>query len=190
MPAKPGRQDRKTILVLKDLIRINKDRIKGYEKAAHEDNKRNPGIRSILYRMATESRAYVNELHAEVVRLGGSPVTPDTISGNIYLYWLNLKADFGCGDGTSGLQVREKAGENASATLETRPVGRLDDSVFLEACVYGEESMQKAYEQALNTHEDLPPAIFHLVEKQLWALQNHYPTFIKDAGNIPDEGVE
>ena len=189
LPAKLSRQDRKTIQVLKDLIRINKDRIRGYEKAAHEDNKRNPGIRSILYRMSTESRAYVNELHAEVVHLGGSPVTQETISGNIYLYWLNLKADFGCGAGTSGLEVRESADGRTSVTLETRNIGRVDDSAFLEACAYGEEAMQKAYEMALNTNDDLPPNIFHLVEKQLWALQYHYPTFIKDAGDISNDSI-
>jgi hypothetical protein len=111
---------------------------------------------------------------------------------------LNLKADFGCGDGISGLQVRETTGDqargitgdSAPATLETRPAVRIEDTVFLEACAYGEEAMQNAYVQALNTHEDLPPAIFHLVEKQLWSLQNHYPTFIKDAGNIPDDGID
>jgi len=189
IPVKLSRQDRRTIQVLQDLIRINKDRIRGYEKAAHEDNKRNPGIRSILYRMSTESRAYVNELHAEVVRLGGSPVTQETISGNIYLCWLNLKADFGCGAGTSGLEVRESADGKASAMLETRNTGRIDDSAFLEACAYGEEAMQKVYERTLNANDDLPRNIFHLVEKQLWALQYHSPTFIKDAGNISDNSI-
>ncbi|HEY4065041.1 MAG TPA: PA2169 family four-helix-bundle protein [Puia sp.] len=169
MPEKVGRYHRKAIQVLKDLIRINKDRITGYEKAAHEDNKRNPGIRSVLYRLATESRSYVNELHAQVIRLGATPVTQETITGKIYLYWLDLRADFGCG--------------------EARTPGQKDDAAFLEACAYGEESLQKAYEKALDTGEGLPPEIFHLIEKQLWALQYNYPTFIKDAGNIIDSSI-
>jgi uncharacterized protein (TIGR02284 family) len=188
-PEKVGKRNRRAIQVLKDLIRINKDRITGYEKAAHEDNKRNPGIRSILYRMATESRAYVNELHVQVIRLGGAPVTKETITGNIYLFWLDLKADFGCADTPPGLEVRGPEDSKASATLQTRPPGRRDDAALLEACAYAEEALQKAYEKALETGEDLPKDIFHLIERQLWALQFHYPTFIRNAGNISGDSI-
>ena len=81
-------RNKKTLSILDDLIRINIDRITGYEKAAHEENTPDTEWRARFYRMATDSRAYVNNLHAEVIRLGGAPVTKATITGKIYLHWL------------------------------------------------------------------------------------------------------
>lgn len=86
--ARVSRPHRRTVQMLKDLIRVNKDRITGYEKAAESP------VRNTLYRMAIASRSYVNDLHAEVIRFGGSPVTQDSITGKIYLFWLDQKADF------------------------------------------------------------------------------------------------
>jgi len=82
---------KKTLQVLNDLIRINIDRIAGFEKAAHESLTPAPDLRDAYYRMAVEGRAHVNALHAEVIRLGGAPVTQATISGKIYLHWLDTR---------------------------------------------------------------------------------------------------
>jgi len=141
--AKVNKHHRKTIQVLKDLIRINKDRITVYEKAAHEDDGRPTDTRDILYRMATDSRAYVNELHAEVIRLGARPVTQETITGKIYLFWLDLGALADAGN---------------------------SDLTFLDACEHFEEAVQQAYHQALNAG-DLTDEIHRLVERQLWAME-------------------
>ncbi|HEY4107923.1 PA2169 family four-helix-bundle protein [Puia sp.] len=84
---------KKTLHVLNDLIRINMDRIAGFEKAAHEDRTPEPALRDAFYRMAIESRSYVNDLHARVIRLGGAPVTQATITGKIYLHWLEGNQD-------------------------------------------------------------------------------------------------
>ncbi|HEX3934422.1 MAG TPA: DUF2383 domain-containing protein, partial [Puia sp.] len=78
-------QNKKTLNTLGDLIRINIDRITAYEKASHAETTPEPEIREVFYRLGTDSRAYVNILHAEVIRLGGAPVTNSTISGKIYL---------------------------------------------------------------------------------------------------------
>ena len=158
--AKVSKPHRKTVQMLKDLIRVNKDRITGYEKAAHEDNKMEPSIRNMFGRMATESRSYVNSLHAEVIRLGGAPVTQDTITGKVYLFWLDLKVDFKASSATSG--ATEAA---ASAT----PI-----SWLLAACERGEEAMQNVYRQALDTSDHLPDNILMLLERQLGALEQSH----------------
>jgi uncharacterized protein (TIGR02284 family) len=137
---------KKILHVLDDLIRINIDRITGYEKAAHEENLAGPEPREVFYRLATESRSYVNELHAHVIRLGGSPVTQSTITGKIYLYWLGGKHRFEGPDIVS----------------------------LLIACRESEEAVQQAYRQALEEYEDLPPNIHDLVENQLWSLERAY----------------
>jgi uncharacterized protein (TIGR02284 family) len=141
----PG-QHKKTLSVLNDLIRINIDRITAYEKAAHEEIYTGPEIKEVFYRLATESRSYVNRLHAEIIRLGGAPVTQATITGKIYLHWLNGGRNFD--------------GETPSA--------------LLAGCLSGEKAVQTAYRFALENEEPLPALINQLIENQLWALERAY----------------
>ena len=141
MKSKVYANGKRTLHVLNDLIRINIDRIAGYEKAAHEDKTPDPLLRDVFYRMATESRAYVNDLHAQVIRLGGAPVTQATITGKIYLYWLEGKNQF------DGVDIP----------------GRL------AACQASQEATKTAYRQALE--EPLPRDLHYLIESQLWSLE-------------------
>ncbi len=153
METKIPRRHRKTLSVLNDLIRINIDRITAYEKAAHEDKSPDPDIRDFFYRMATESRSYVNDLHAEIIRLGGAPVTQSTITGKLYLHWLNGKANF---DGES-----------------------MDS--LIAACIRGEEAVQQIYRHALE-EEETPENIHQLVESQLWSLERAYQQLVQVGG--------
>lgn len=130
-----------TLHVLNDLIRIQFDRTAGYEKASGEQLTPEPGIRNIFYRLSTESRSCINNLHAEVIRLGASPVTHKTITGKIYLYWLNGKHSF------EGAETPDR----------------------IANCMSAETAAQKAYQQALE--QPLPADIFRLVEYQLWGLE-------------------
>jgi uncharacterized protein (TIGR02284 family) len=138
----------KVIEVLNDLIRVNNDRIEGYEKEAHEEKNSDPDIRSSFYQMATEGRSFVNELHAEVLRHGGAPVTKTTISGKLYLFWLDLSANF-------------TAGYTGS-----------DMFAILTACEAGEEAVQRVYAEALESGNDLPDNIRILIERQQFILRN------------------
>jgi uncharacterized protein (TIGR02284 family) len=149
-PARMTGRNKKILSILDDLIRINIDRITGYEKAAHEENTSDPEWRSRFYRFATDSRSYVNNLHAEVIRLGGSPVTQATISGKIYLHWLEGRNRF---EGTDFLSR-------------------------LAACRGAEIAVQTAYHQALDEPEHFPPALYELLETQLWALERAYQAFV------------
>ncbi|MBS1665151.1 MAG: PA2169 family four-helix-bundle protein [Bacteroidetes bacterium] len=136
-------KDMKTLSVLNDLIRINIDRITAYEKAAHAGMTGDSEARDAFYKMATESRSYVNDLHAEVIRMGGAPVTESTITGKLYLHWLNGKTDF--------------RGETLAELLED--------------CKNGEEAMQEVYRHALSEEVALPKNVHELVERQLWGLE-------------------
>lgn len=145
-PWKVTGQSKKTLHILNDLIRINIDRIAAYEKAAHEETTPEPEIRDVFYRMAIDSRAYVNTLHAEVIHLGGPPVTQATISGKIHLYWLEGRNSFEGPDTPSRLC----------------------------ACLAAELAVQKAYQQALDEQNHLPPSIHDLIESQSWGLERAY----------------
>ena len=66
-------KNERAIEVLNDLIRINNDRIEGYEKAIDKANETDVDLRAIFNRMAQESRKYANDLTTHVRGLGGDP---------------------------------------------------------------------------------------------------------------------
>lgn len=157
--AKTSGQRNRILSVLNDLIRVNIDRITAFEKAAHEEKSSGLEIRDTFYRLATESRSYVNDLHAEVIRLGGAPVTQSTIAGALYLHWLNGKVNYG--------------GETLAS--------------LGEACVHGEELVQRIYRHALDSGA-LPKGLDQLVEAQLWSLERAHERLVKAMGEMKKPG--
>jgi hypothetical protein len=73
-------KNERAIEVLNDLIRINNDRIEGYEKAVNKTNETDLDLTAVFNQMAQESRKYANELTAQVRRLGGDPASGTTAS--------------------------------------------------------------------------------------------------------------
>lgn len=123
--------------VLNDLIKINNDRIKGYEKAAKETADKDVDLRTIFNDMAAESRVNAEELEQHWTASGPSPADDTTLSGDIYRIWMDVKATF------SGK----------------------DRKAILASCEYGEDAAQKAYEQALK-NTNLTPEVRALITNQ------------------------
>jgi uncharacterized protein (TIGR02284 family) len=140
------KQHEKTIEILNDLIKINNDRITDYEKAAWESKGLQGDIKNIFHHMASESRKYVNDLQAEVMRLGGEPVTGTTASGKLYRFWADLKASF--------------TGHDAQS--------------ILTSCEASEDAAQKSYKKALETENDLPDHIYSMILKQQQSLKSSH----------------
>jgi uncharacterized protein (TIGR02284 family) len=128
----------KTSEVLNDLIEINNDRVRGYEKASKETAPEDADLRSLFESMAAESRSYVNDLTKHVTISGNEPADGTTMKGKIYRTWMDVKATF--------------SGKNRKA--------------ILAACEYGEDAAQKAYQQALATDIHLPDDIRQLIAEQ------------------------
>jgi len=124
--------------VLNDLIKINNDRIEGYERALTETKDLDVDLKGIFQKMANESREYIAELSQEVATLGGEIETGTTNSGKIYRVWMDIKATFTGHDRTS----------------------------VLESCEYGEDAAQEAYDDALATDADLPVNIRQIITDQ------------------------
>ena len=139
------------VTVLNDLIRINNDRVVGYEKAADEARDIDVDLRAIFTRMAEESRQYAAELTQEVVKLGGDPATGTTNSGKIYRVWMDLKATF--------------TGNSRQAILEN--------------CEYGEDAAQKAYESALKSDAEMTSDIRQLISNQKSSLRTSHDVIKK-----------
>lgn len=124
--------------VLNDLIKINNDRIAGYEKAARETSPEDNDLRVLFDKMAAESRICVSELSRHTIERGEEPTTGTTLSGKIYRAWMDVKATF------SGK----------------------DKKAILAACEYGEDAAQKAYESALEDRDEFSQEIVALVQQQ------------------------
>ncbi|HEY5746960.1 MAG TPA: PA2169 family four-helix-bundle protein [Chryseolinea sp.] len=125
-----------TIEVLNDLIKINNDRIAGYQKASNNTELTEADLKTLFHRMAQESRDYVEELAAEVTSLGGTPASDTTTAGKIYRTWMDVKATF--------------TGKDVHATLAS--------------CEFGEDAAQRAYNDAMDA--DLEPSVLGLVARQ------------------------
>jgi uncharacterized protein (TIGR02284 family) len=139
------------IEVLNDLIRINNDRIVGYEKAADEARDIDVDLRTIFTRMAEESRQYAAELTQVVVSYGGEPATGTTNSGKIYRVWMDVKATF--------------SGSSRQAILEN--------------CEFGEDAAQRAYESALTSDAEMPSDVRQLIANQKSSLKTSHDVIKK-----------
>ena len=134
--------------VLNDLIRINHDRVEGYERAISETKDKDTDLQAIFHRMADESKQYASELESEVRRRGGDPADSTTISGKIYRVWMDIKAAF---------------------------TGKGRQSV-LESCEFGEDAAQKAYDEALRADASLPSEVRQLIVNQKASLKTSHDT--------------
>jgi len=131
---------------LNDLIRINNDRIAGYEKAAEEARTIDVDLRAIFSRMSEESAQYAAELTQEVVKHGGEPATGTTNSGKIYRVWMDVKVAF--------------SGKDRQAILEN--------------CEFGEDAAQKAYDLALKSDAEMSADVRQLITNQKSSLRTSH----------------
>lgn len=129
--------------IINDLIRINHDRVVGYEKAIDELKDEDADLKVLFQRYITESRQYSQELTTEVQRLGEDPADGTTNSGKIYRVWMDLKA----------------------------AVTGKDRKTILNNCEFGEDAAQKAYDTALNSEVDFEPSVRELIVRQKASLK-------------------
>lgn len=130
------------IEVLNDLVEINNDRIKGYERAIEETETSDADLKGIFAQMAQESQKYKQELATEITNQGGETETGTTASGKIYRAWMDVKATF--------------SGNSRKSILEN--------------CEFGEDVAQKAYRTALDD-DNLSSSSRALVMQQQQALK-------------------
>ena len=128
----------KVVGILNDLIRINHDRVVGYEKAIDELKDEDADLKALFRRYITESREYGQELTSEVTRLGGDQADGTTSSGKVYRVWMDLKA----------------------------AVTGHDRKTVLDNCEFGEDAAQKAYDTALNSDVEMEPSLRDLIVRQ------------------------
>jgi uncharacterized protein (TIGR02284 family) len=131
--------------VLNDLIKVNNDRLTGYEKAAKETDDKDVDLRSLFQDLADESRTYAEELEKNVAERGYSPAEGTTIYGDIYRIWMDMKATF---------------------------TGK-DRQTILASCEFGEDAAQRAYEKALKV-QGLSAAVLQIINDQKTRLKKSH----------------
>lgn len=127
-----------TVEVINDLVKINNDRIAGYQRAISETKDLDVDLKGMFEGMIRESEQYKTELIGALGRLGGSADTGTTISGKIYRAWMDVKATF--------------TGSSRKAILEN--------------CEFGEDAWRRAYESALSSDAELDPQLRQLITDQ------------------------
>jgi uncharacterized protein (TIGR02284 family) len=136
----------KTSEILNDLIEINNDRVRGYEKASKETEAKDADLRTLFDSMASESRRYANELSAHVAGSGHEPAEGTTVKGKIYRAWMDIKATF------SGH----------------------DRKAILASCEFGEDAAQKAYDTALKSDAEISTEVRQLIMEQKTSLRKSH----------------
>ena len=127
------------IEILNDLIKINNDRIAGYQKAISEANDLDVDLKATFETMIKESEQYKEELMQKFSEADGVKLDDDTTNaGKIYRAWMDVKASF------SGN----------------------DRKAILESCEFGEDSWRRAYEAALSSEGELDEATQALIREQ------------------------
>lgn len=129
--------NKQTEEILQDLIKINNDRIAGYERAIKELGSGDEDLKILFAAMIAESHHAKLDLAEEVQVMGKDVENGTTSSGKIYRVWMDVKGVF--------------SGHNRTTILKD--------------CHTGEDAAQKAYSAAL-AHEHFPAYLRNMVEMQ------------------------
>lgn len=127
----------RTAETLNDLIKINNDRIEGYQKAIKELAEVNADLKGLFTRFIEQSEGLKAELQQHISAWDEKVDVQTTVAGKVYRMWMDLKAVLAADD--------RKA--------------------ILESCEYGEDAAQKAYRQA-EQEEGISPAARALITNQ------------------------
>jgi len=128
---------KKTAEVLNDLIKINNDRIAGYEKAIAELPAADVDLKALFVSLIEQSQMLKDELQQHISAWEDRVEDQTTTAGKIYRAWMDVKKTFAVND--------RKA--------------------ILESCEYGEDAAQKAYRDAEQV-EDISTAAKALISGQ------------------------
>lgn len=127
----------KSIDVLNKLIEINNDRIEGYETASKETEETD--LKTLFAHFIKTSQKCKQELVAEVLHLGGSPIEGTKTTGKFFRVWMDVKAAL---------------------------TGK-DRKAIINSCEYGEDTAVDTYEKVLrNDLDKITPAQQTLVSAQ------------------------
>ncbi len=129
---------------LNDLVKINNDRIQGYEKAVEDTD--DTQLDSLFRQMIVQSQNFRSQLADHIVRIDGTAVTDATstdVGSKIHRAWIDIKA----------------------------AVTGKDKGTVLSSVEFGENAAIEAYEDAIES-DKLPAYIKEQLQAQLTELRS------------------
>ena len=132
--------------VLQDLVKINEDRIKGYEKAGEDIEKYDEDLKVIFQDMEDQSMDNVDELQEIILSFGGKVENETSITGSIHRAWIDMKAMFTGNDRVT----------------------------VLNSCEFGEDAILKAYDSALASDAEIDAATRQVITTQRSGLEKSH----------------
>jgi uncharacterized protein (TIGR02284 family) len=127
----------KALDVINDLIKINNDRVAGFEKAGTDLEADDNGLVAVFNKLAGESRQYVMELTG-IAQQYGDPAEGTSTSGDLHRAWIDVKATF--------------TGSDLLA--------------LLNECERGEDAAKSAYRDALDPENVFSPELAQILQRQ------------------------
>ncbi len=132
--------------ILNDLVKVNNDRVEGYQRAINESKDLDVDMKGMFEEMIKQSEQNKQELSGRIRQLGANIEQGTTSSGKIHRAWMDIKATF-----TGG-----------------------DKKAILASCEFGEDAAQRAYEAALSPEEETDQATKDLISNQQKALKDSH----------------
>jgi len=132
--------------VLQDLVKINEDRIKGYETAGDDIEKYDADLKAVFVDMADQSMENVDELQEIIKSFGGKEENDSSLSGSIHRVWMDMKAMFTGNDRVS----------------------------ILNSCEFGEDAILKAYDSALSSDAEIDAVTRQVITTQRGSLKQSH----------------
>ncbi len=123
--------------VVEGLIKINNDRIQGYERAIKDVGEGEMDLKTLFSEFKQQSESLKSDLESHINSWDPDNADKTTHSGKVFRAWMDVKSFFS-GD---------------------------DRKAMLESCEFGEDAAQKAYQEALDD-TSLPLETRSLLEKQ------------------------
>src|ERR1700709_2170485 len=131
----------KAVDVINDLIKINNDRVAGFEKSGNDLEEDNKYVVAIFNKLAGESQQYVVE-KTGIAQEYGEAADGTSTSGDLHRAWIDIKTTF--------------TGNDLLA--------------ILNECERGEDAAKSAYRDALDPENELDPELAAILQRQQQAI--------------------
>jgi uncharacterized protein (TIGR02284 family) len=154
----------KAIDVLNDLVKINNDRVAGFEKASENLEEDDRGLRPVFNKLAGESRDNAIALAEKARQFNDEAEEGTSVSGSLHRAWLDVKSTFTGND------------------LES----------ILDECERGEDAIKAAYRSALEDSNELPYEVVQLITSQQQGINEGHDLIksLRDQTKQTDENVD
>lgn len=136
---------------LDDLVKINHDRVKGYDTASQDIEKYDIDLKLVFSKMASQSRENITELNQTITKLGGKSDNDSSLSGAIHRAWIDVKALF---------------------------TGN-DRIAILNSCEFGEDAILKSYDAALASSTEIDAETRQIITSQRSSLKTSHDAIKK-----------